>query len=85
MNCYSDTYELCLVLCGLDPNNDDDFNDEAKVDEILYDKYGIEDTDGLDKLVKDLTKFIGVGTSPLTKKKYKGFSMGNEWLYKIEI
>ena len=85
MNAYMDTYELCLVLCGLDHNNDDDYDNEAKVNQMLYDKYSIEDTDGLEELIKDLTKLIGVGTSPLTGKKYKGFSIGDEWLYKIGI
>ncbi|MDR0754176.1 MAG: hypothetical protein LBF04_02185 [Prevotellaceae bacterium] len=80
-----DTYELVLVLCGLNPNDDDDFNDSDKVDEILYEKYGIEDTNGLNRLIKDLTHFVGVGQSSLTGKNYKGFCRKNEWLYKIEI
>jgi hypothetical protein len=77
-----DTYELVLVLCGLDPDEDENAD---KVDEILYEKYGIEDTDGLDKLIKDLTHFVGEGQSPLTGKNYKGFCRENEWLYKTEL
>ena len=80
-----ETYELALVLCGMNPENNADFENEEKVDEILYEKYGIEDTEGLDKLIKDLAKLIDVGKSPLTKKQYKGFSNKEEWLYKIEI
>jgi len=84
MNAFSETYELCLLLCGLNPNSDEDFNDESKVDEILYDKYGIEDTAGLDELIRDLAKLIDIGVSPFTGKRYKGFSKGEEWVYKIE-
>jgi len=80
-----DTYELAMHLCGMNPDDDADFENEEKVDEILYEKYGIEDTDGLDKLIKDLTKLIVLGKSDLTGKVYKGFAIKNEWLYKIEI
>lgn len=74
-----------MHLCGMNPDDDADFENEEKVDEILYEKYGIEDTDGLDKLIKDLTKLIVLGKSDLTGKVYKGFAIKNEWLYKIEI
>jgi hypothetical protein len=80
-----DTYDLALHLCGMNPENDADFENEEKVDEILYEKYGIEDTEGLDKLIKDLGKLIDVGKSPLTEKRYKGFANERNWLYKIEL
>jgi len=78
------TYEVAMKLCGLDPNNNDQFNDSDKVDEILYDKYGIEDTDGLDRLIKDLAKMADVGKSPLTGEQYRGFGDGSLWLYKTK-
>jgi len=84
MNPFSETYELCLLLCGLDPNNDEDYNDKSKVDGILYEKYGIENTAGLDELIRDLANFIDIGISPISRQRYKGFSKGNEWLYKIK-
>ena len=80
-----DTYELALYLCGMNPDNDADFENEEMVDKILYEKYGIEDTEGLDKLIKDLAKLIDVGKSPITGKRYKGFSNQEGWMYKIEI
>jgi len=85
MNWNLDTYELALHLCGMDPDNDVDFENEEKVDEILYEKYGIEDTEGLDKLIKDLAKLIDIGKSPLTEKRYKGFTNEVSLLYKIEV
>ena len=78
-----ETYEVAMKLCGLDPDNDDQFNDSDKVDEILYEKYGIEDTDGLDRL-KDLAKMADVGKFPLTGEQYRGFGDGSLWLYKTK-
>jgi hypothetical protein len=85
MNCYSDTYEVVMTLLGLDPENDEQFEDEDEVDRRLYDEYGIEDTDGLDHLIKDLAKLIHVEKSPLTENVYKGFAKkgSNSWLYHI--
>jgi hypothetical protein len=80
-----DTYETALVLCGMDPENSEDFDNSDKVDEILYEKYGIVDTDGFDILIKDLAKLATVGTSELTGNSYRGFAKKNEWLYKIEL
>jgi hypothetical protein len=80
-----DAYELAQHLCGMNPENDDDFQNKGKVDEILYQKYGIEDTGGLDKLIKDLAKLITVCESPLTRIRYKGFANDEGWLYKIEL
>lgn len=79
-----ETYEVAMKLCGLDPDNDDQFNDSDKVDEILYEKYGIEDTDGLDRLIKDLAKMADVGESPLTGEQYRGFGEDSLWLYKTK-
>ncbi len=79
-----ETYEVAMKLCGLDPNNDEEFEDSEKVDEILYEKYGIEDTDGFDRLIKDLAKMADVGKSPLTEELYRGFGDGTIWLYKTK-
>lgn len=80
-----DTYELAMTLCELNPEDDKQFEDSDMVDELLYAKYGIEDTDGLDRLIKDLAKMIDVGKSPITGKTYKGFGNRSSWLYKIEV
>lgn len=80
-----ETYELAMTLCGLNPDDDEQFEDSEKVDELLYEKYGIEDTDGLDRLIKDLAEMISVEKSPLTGKIYKGFANENMWLYKTEV
>jgi hypothetical protein len=81
-----DTYELALVLCGMNPDDDSSFDDEAedKVSQMLYDKYSIDDSAGFDILVKDLAKLVNVAKSELTGNYYRGFSHPekNEWLYK---
>lgn len=80
-----DTYELAMKLCGLDPEDEEQFEDSDKVDEILYEKYGIEDTDGLDRLIKDLAEMADVAKSPLTEELYRGFGDGTVWLYKTKV
>ena len=63
-----ETFEVALSLCGLDPDDDENYEDTDKLDELLFEKYGIEDTVGLDRLIKDLAKMADVAKSPLDRK-----------------
>ena len=81
MDIMSDSLEVAFHLCGIDENDDDCLE---KAGEALYQKYGIEDPDMFDKLVKDLAKIAQVAKSELTEKWYRGFAVENLWLYKIE-
>jgi len=78
MNWSHDSYKLALHLCELphiDSNSDN-------IDSILYEKYGIVDTDKFDKLIKDLLDLIFINKCTLTGTAYKGFSNGKEWFIK---
>jgi hypothetical protein len=69
----------------MNPDDDADFEDTNRVELTLYEKYGIEDTDGFERLIRDLTKMIAIDRSELTKKIYRGFAKGNTRLYRSEI
>lgn len=89
MDSFSYGYELALKLMGKDPTNDEDFeNSEDAVDEFLYEKYGIEDSDKFEKLLYDLAKMADRGESALSGKFYSGFATErdglNMWLFKVE-
>lgn len=79
-----DSFELALHLCGLE-ESDENYENPDNVDPILYAKYGIEDTDKFNALIKDLLDLITINKSPLTDTVYKGFSNGKEWLIKKEM
>lgn len=79
-----EAFELALHICGLE-DNDENYENTDKVDEILYEKYGIEDADKFNQLATDLLNLIDVGRSPLTDTLYKGFSNGEGWLMKKEV
>ena len=54
-----DSFELALHLCGIKAE-DENYANSDNVDPILYAKYGIEDTDKFNDLIKDLVDLITV-------------------------
>lgn len=89
MHYMNPAYELALHLMGKDPNNDDDFeSNEDAVDEFLYEKYGIENSDKFHQLVTDLAQLADKAKSELTDKVYSGFGIQKDgngfWLFKVE-
>lgn len=76
--------ELAAHICGL---NYDEV-DVSEIDDALMDKFEIS-FDRFHELIRILLPMIDVGKSPLTKKKYKGFSKveGDAalWLVKILV
>lgn len=89
MNAMDSAYEVCLHLMGKDPTNDEDFeNSEDAVDEFLYERYSIEDSDKFVKLLHDLAKMADRSESALSGKFYSGFATErsgcNMWLFKVE-
>ena len=62
----SDFYELALILCGMNPDDDADFENERKVTLILYDKYGLDNDEQFERLIKDLVKLIHIERTALT-------------------
>lgn len=64
----------------------EDYDDETEIWEAIEEKihdYGIELL--MKAVVEKLINSIDVGTSPLTGKRYKGFSDGVGWVAKVEI
>lgn len=87
MHYMNDFYELAMLVCGLDPDDDDQFEEgEDKVDEILYEKYNI-DSEQFEAIAKALIPFAGIGKSELTGETYIGFTNHEKglWIYKEKI
>lgn len=76
-----DVEELACKILGI---NYDDV-DSSDIEQSLYEEFEI-DFEAFQNIVSRLLPLIDVGESPLTKKRYKGFSnqMGS-WYTKIEI
>ena len=84
----NDFYELALAVCGMDPDNDENFEDEAqeKVDEILMEKLGV-DEDQFVEVAKALIPFAHINKSAISEEMYVGFGNHEKglWLYKKEF
>ena len=85
MSPYNDYFELAMLLCGFDPENEEqaaefEYNGESK----LYEKYGI-DGEQFEELCAELMKYAAAGKSPITGKVYQGFALSDCWLVKREI
>lgn len=78
-----DIEEFACYLTGLDY---DKINADTQIiEEKLHDEFNI-DLETFTKLVNKMIPLIDVGSSPITKKKYKGFSnQKGIWFCKIEI
>jgi len=84
MSCFADTYELAMVMVGLDPDDDAQFEDEEEVYDRLFAQFDI-DFEQFEELVIKLAPLIQFGESPLTNTLYKGFGSDRIWYYKIEV
>jgi len=79
-----DVEELACKITGL--NYDEIDADEVVIEDKLIDEFGC----GLDQfadIISRLMLLIDVGESPLTQKRYKGFSDAENkmWFVKMEI
>lgn len=79
-----DVEELACKIVGLDYDEID--ADTQKIEDALYHRFGIG-VDVLSDIVSRLLPLIDVGESPISKKRYKGFSdtENQMWLVKMEI
>jgi hypothetical protein len=78
-----DIEELACKILGIDID-EIDYSDTEIINNELYNQFEI-DLDNFRDIVNRLLPLIDIGESPLTKKKYKGFSDGNCWLTKIPV
>lgn len=73
MHYMNDVYELAMVVCGLNPNDDKDFEvAEDKIEDLLYEKFEISE-EAFENLVKALAKFTPPLEAGISKEKYHGF------------
>ncbi len=78
-----DTEELACKIVGL--NYDEIDADTSKIENELYEQFGI-DLEIFTILINKLTPLIDIGTSPLTKERFKGFSnQKGMWLLKMRV
>jgi hypothetical protein len=78
------TEELACYITGLD-YDEIDANEEI-IDEKLQEEFGC-DLQQFTVIIQRLLPLIDVGSSPLTQKRYKGFSdiENGMWFVKIEV
>lgn len=76
--------ELACKLTGLDYDEID--ADEVQIADALTDQFGC-DLEQFTKIISLLLPLIDVGESPMSKKRYKGFSdvESQMWFVKMEI
>lgn len=87
MHYMNPVYELAIKLCGLDPYDDKVLEEsEEKVDDMLYEKYGIE-PDRFQELITDLMPYALKSKSALTDDVYIGFADHEKsmWLFKKKV
>lgn len=79
-----DVEELACHITGLDYDEID--ADTTTIEEKLYDEFGC-DLEQFTHIIQRLLPMIDVGASPLTKKRYKGFSDTEKgmWFVKMEV
>lgn len=79
-----DIEELACKITGLDYDEID--ADSATIQDEIYERFGC-DLDQFTEIIAHLLPLIDVGESPLTKKRYKGFSdiENGVWITKMEI
>jgi hypothetical protein len=79
-----DVEELACKIVGLDYDEID--ADEQVIEDKMIDLYGC-DLDQFASIIDKLLPMIDVGSSPITKERYKGFSDTEKqmWFVKMKI
>lgn len=85
MHYMNDYYELALAVCGMDPDDDKNFESEAqeKVDEILMEKFDINEEQFVD-VAKALLPFAHISKSEITEEIFIGYGNHEKgmWIFK---
>jgi len=79
-----DVEELACHITGLDYDEID--ADTSTIEEKLYEEFGC-DLEQFTHIIQRLLPMVDVGSSPLTNKRYKGFSDTEKgmWFVKCEV
>ena len=70
---YDEVLELACLMMGEDYDTIVNEGKEGRIENMLFDKYGIVGIDQFELLIKDLIKFTPTWKSLLTKSLYQGF------------
>lgn len=70
---YYEVLELACLMMGEDYDTIVNEGNEGKIENMLFDKYGIVGMDQFELLIKDLIKFTPTWKSLLTESIYQGF------------
>lgn len=84
---YYEVLELACLMMGEDYETIVNEGNEERIENMLFDKYGIVGMDQFELLIKDLIKFTPTWESPLTESIYQGFVVpeNNEGLMRAII
>lgn len=84
---YYELLELACLMMGEDYDTIVNEGNERKIEDMLFDKYGIVGMDQFELLIKDLIKFTPTWKSLLTESIYQGFVVpeNNEGLMRAII
>ena len=70
---YYEVLELACLMMGGDYETIVNEGNEGRIENMLFDKYGIVGMDQFELLIKDLIKFTPTWKSLLTESIYQGF------------
>lgn len=84
---YDEVLELACLMMGEDYDTIVNEGKEGRIENMLFDKYGIVGMDQFELLIKDLIKFTPTWKSLLTESIYQGFVVpeGNKGLMRAII
>ncbi len=85
MKTMSAFYKLALVLCELDPEDENNYSEEVaeSLDVELQERYCV-DFSGFENLAHALAGYADAGTIRTTGESYQGFTRDGVWLYQRE-
>lgn len=75
---------MACAICGLDYDEID--ADTFQIEMALQEKFNIPELEDFAELINHLIPLIDVGSSPITKRNYKGFSnQKGVWFCKVDV
>ena len=76
--------ELACYACGLNEAQTEDAVNNYKVDEIVYEKFGV-DQEQFTEIIKALLEYTPIVESAFGRKKYHAFCKGSAMIVRREV